>query len=73
MKLKLNLLWIAGQHILNIIMVIQIHYTLYMVSHILTNAKYFNLKYWTFKKAMHKKETLKEVFRIVVALDTFRI
>lgn len=40
-----------------------------MVSHILTNAKYFNLKYWTFKKGMHKRNTKMKYF-LFVALGT---
>lgn len=71
MKLKLNLLWIAGLHILNIIMVIQIHYSLYMVNNILTNAKYFKFKIFNFQESNAQKKHQNEVF-LVDALGTFR-
>lgn len=69
-EIKVELLQIAGLHILNIITVIQTHYSLYMANHILNNAKYFNLKYWAFKKVMYKRNTKMNYF-IFVTSDTF--
>jgi hypothetical protein len=69
-EIKVELLWIAGLHILNIIMVIQTHYSLYMANHILHNAKYFNLKCWTFKKVMYKRKAKMNYF-IFVTFDSF--
>lgn len=62
-EIKVELLWIAGQHILSIQMIIQTH--LYLANHILNNAKYFNLNYWTLYKGNSKMNYL------IVTFDTF--